>query len=387
MPRFFDSISNNEGASSFQKLWHPLERMLRCAPVLKSRGDRPLQMDFEEQLKALVFFHLEEHKSARQLLQILNEDEFARETIAPEAGIQKSSFSEAINTRGLEQLQYVFQQLQQQAAEILPKAHEHIGNLVAIDGSLINAVLSMHWAEYRDGAKKAKIHLGFDLNRGIPLKLHLTNGKDGERPFVQKILAPGHTGVLDRGYQSHELFDSWENQGIKFVCRILSKTQKTVVQKHAFDAQSFIFYDATVLLGTPGINQTDKNIRLVGYRVNRKDYWLATNRFDLSAEQIASIYKLRWEIENFFAWWKRHLKVYHLIARSEYGLMVQVLSGLITYLLLAIYCHQEHNEKVNIKRVRQLRIKIQNEARNLEHTSTKNEFSNENKCYQKDAKT
>ena len=43
--------------------------------------------------------------------------------------------------------------------------------------------------------------------------------------------------------------------------------------------------------------------------------------------------------------------------------MVQILAGLITYLLLAIYCRQQHNEKVSIKRVRELRIKIQNEVR------------------------
>jgi hypothetical protein len=41
--------------------------------------------------------------------------------------------------------------------------------------------------------------------------------------------------------------------------------------------------------------------------------------------------------------------------------MVQILAGLITYLLLAIYCREQHNEKVSIKRVRELRIKIQNE--------------------------
>ena len=43
--------------------------------------------------------------------------------------------------------------------------------------------------------------------------------------------------------------------------------------------------------------------------------------------------------------------------------MVQVLAGLITYLLLAIYCREQHNEKVSIKRVRELRINIQNEIR------------------------
>ena len=92
-------------------------------------------------------------------------------------------------------------------------------------------------------------------------------------------------------------------------------------------------------------------------------YWIATDRYDLTAEHIAAAYKLRWDIENFFAWWKRHLKVYHLIARSEHGLMVQILAGLITYLLLAIYCHRQFNERVSIKRVRQLRIQIQNELR------------------------
>ncbi len=55
--------------------------------------------------------------------------------------------------------------------------------------------------------------------------------------------------------------------------------------------------------------------------------------------------------------------MYHLIARSEHGLMVQILAGLITYLLLAIYCYRQFNERVFIKRVRQLRIKIQNELR------------------------
>jgi len=41
--------------------------------------------------------------------------------------------------------------------------------------------------------------------------------------------------------------------------------------------------------------------------------------------------------------------------------MVQILTGLITYLLLAIYCNEQHGEKVSIKRVRQLRAKINNE--------------------------
>ncbi len=56
----------------------------------------------------------------------------------------------------------------------------------------------------------------------------------------------------------------------------------------------------------------------------------------------------------------------YLIARTQYGVLVQMLAGLITYLLLAIYCHTEYNEKVSIKRVRELRIKIRNEAATMD---------------------
>ncbi len=225
----------------------------------------------------------------------------------------------------------------------------------------------MQWAGYRKNSKKAKVHVGFDINRSIPSKIFLTDGKGAERPFVSKILSPGQTGVLDRGYQCHEKFDRWQTEKKKFVCRIKANTTKTVIKENSIKPHSIIFYDAIVLLGTPGVNQTEKSVRLVGYRIKGIEYWVATNRHDLSAEQVATIYRLRWEIEKFFAWWKRHLKVYHLIARSEHGLMIQILAGLITYFLLAIYCRENYNEKVSIRRVRELRIQIQNEARNLEN--------------------
>lgn len=360
MPHAIDPRKKDH-VPSFDRLFGSARKAMIGMAPLEARGDRPLQMTFEDQLKALVFFHLHEHTSAQHLLQVLQEDDFARSEIAPEEGIRKSSFSEAINSRGLEQFMYVFKNLQAEATKVLSSHHADLGNLVGIDGSLIDATLSMYWADYRKGAKKAKVHVGFDLNRSIPKKIFLTPGNGPERPFVSRILSPGDTGVMDRGYQCHKKFDSWQQENILFLCRIKSGTQKTIIKANHVKPDSIVFYDAVVLLGTAGVNQTQKSLRLVGYEVANVKYWIATNRHDLTAEQVATAYKLRWDIENFFAWWKRHLKVYHLIARSEYGLMVQILSGLITYLLLAIYCYEEHNEKVSIKRVRQLRIKIHNE--------------------------
>jgi len=362
MPYTLNPLDKKFVAPSFWLLLAPLRAILSSITFLKARGNRPLQMGFEDQLNALIYFHLEEHTSGRHLLQVLEEDDFARSEVAPEAGIKKSSFFEAINSRGIEQMMEVFQSLQANATKILPMEFANLGDLVAIDGSLIDAVLSMYWADYREGAKKAKTHIGFDINRGIPMQIFLTDGKGDERPFVNKILSPGQTGVMDRYYQCHKDFDVWQAEGKHFVCRIRGNTTRVIIRVNPVKPESIVFYDAVVLLGTKGVNQTEKELRLVGYRVDNKDYWVATDRYDLSAEDVAMVYKLRWNIEIFFGWWKRHLKVYHLIARSKHGLMVQILAGLITYLLLAIYCHEQHNEKVSINRVRELRIKIKNEA-------------------------
>jgi hypothetical protein len=195
--------------------------MIGMSP-LEPQCNQALKIRFENHLRALIFFHLEEHKSAQHLLQVLEQNDFARNEIALKEGIKKRSFSEATNSRGLEQFMYVFKNLQAKGTKVLPTCHPDFGNLVGIDGSLIDATLSMYWAGYRKRSKK-------------------------------------------------------------------------VIKVNQIDPNSIVFYDAIVLLGTAGINQTEKPVRLVGYEVDAVKYWIATNRLDLSAEQIAAAYKLRFD--------------------------------------------------------------------------------------------
>jgi len=263
MPLAFHPQDKKQNVPSFHQLWQPVENIFISMPPLEARGNRPLQMNFEHQLKALVFFHLEEYTSGRHLLQVLEEDDFARKVIAPPEGIKKSSFFEAINSRGLEQLTYVFQQLHAQAAKILPKEHAELGNLVAIDGSLIDSVLSMHWADYRKDCRKAKVHIGFDINQSIPSKIFLTDGKADERPFVSRILSPGQTGVMDRYYQCHKDFDLWQTEGKSFVCRIRENTKKTCIKAHVVKPGSNVFMMLLYCLALPELTRQKRNCGLL----------------------------------------------------------------------------------------------------------------------------
>ena len=95
MPRTLAGKGPQGQEPSYQELWQPVENFIQHIPPWLSRGHRPLQMTFEQQLKSLILFHLEEYDSARHLLQVLKEDDFARSFIAPPKGIERSSYGEA----------------------------------------------------------------------------------------------------------------------------------------------------------------------------------------------------------------------------------------------------------------------------------------------------
>jgi len=348
-------------SETYDKFIAPLNDIVPKSPALLSRGNNPLAIKTTHLVNALIYYHLQEYDSARHLIHDLEKNNFARQRIAPEKGLRRSTLGETLNHRGSEQLLYIFKELYKKAAEAIPKKYEELGELIAIDGTLIDAVMTMYWADYSKTKKKAKGHFALNINQSIPSSIYLTAGKDPERQFVPMILTKGQTGVMDRGYQCHRSFDLLQKDDKFFVCRIKKSTTKTVLKENKIEPSSYILFDAMVLLGSTDANRTEYPLRVVGYKVGNTEYFVATNRFDLSAEQIATIYKLRWKIETFFRWWKQHLKVYHIMARTEHGVMVQILGGLITYLLMVIYCREQFNEPVSIKRIRALRSSIAND--------------------------
>jgi hypothetical protein len=91
---------------------------------------------FEHHLKALVYLHLHEYESGRELLQVMEQDDFARSHIAPPEGVSRSTFFEAMNTRALEQLSEMYHLLQAKAKKLLPALHPHLGNLVPCSGPI-----------------------------------------------------------------------------------------------------------------------------------------------------------------------------------------------------------------------------------------------------------
>ena len=92
------------------------------------------------------------------------------------------------------------------------------------------------------------------------------------------------------------------------------------------------------LSGIQTVKQYAKKIRRVKYHdfeTNRTFVFL-TNNMDLTAVQIALLYKNRWQVELFFKWIKQHLKVKSFLGTTENAVRMQIYSAIITYCLVAI---------------------------------------------------
>ena len=74
---------------------------------------------------------------------------------------------------------------------------------------------------------------------------------------------------------------------------------------------------------------------LVDVKASIDGEWvLVTNDFKRSAEEIAELYKQRWQIELFFKWIKQNLKIKKFLGRSENAIKTQICIAMIAFVLL-----------------------------------------------------
>jgi len=103
MPYTIDTLKK-ANAPSFNQLFVPIDRAKIGMPPLESRGDRPLKMTFDDQLKALIFFHLERitrphntfFRSLRKMILHVVSSPLKRES--KKAVLQKPSIPEDLNS-------------------------------------------------------------------------------------------------------------------------------------------------------------------------------------------------------------------------------------------------------------------------------------------------
>jgi IS4 transposase len=225
---------------------------------------------------------------------------------------------------------------------------EALRGLTAVDGSILPALPKMVWALWQDDAHRAaKLHLHFDVLKGVPADAEVTPAASSEPESLRAMLQPGRLYVLDRGYASFALFADILAAGSSFVARVKDNTAFTVAEDRPVTEaarSAGVVRDVVVArLGTDHHKDHLKRpVRLVIVRRRKSDrgdeiLWLATDRLELDAELVALAYRYRWTIELFFRWLKCVLGCRHLLASNANGVALQVYVALIVSLLITLW--------------------------------------------------
>lgn len=229
--------------------------------------------------------------------------------------------------------------------------------LKVIDSSTLPLNLRNHqWAEFRKTKSGVKLHLRLvfmDKGLSYPDQAVITNAKEHDRGQLEVLVDDQDCMyVFDRGYLDYERFDRMTDEGYFFVSRLRKNAIVRVIDTFSLPENSTVLSDEMVVIGTTQ-NRTEnvfRKIRILDSKDN--ELTLLTNRFDLSADEIAEIYKSRWAIELFFKWMKQHLSIKKFYGHSEQAVHNQVYIAMIVYCLnvLAQIHTKSHRTYLQISR-------------------------------------
>ncbi len=144
--------------------------------------------------------------------------------------------------------------------------------------------------------------------------------------------------MFDRAYDDYSWYYEMTCQGTLFVGRMKSSAVCEVIDTRETE-EDFILEDQVIRLSSDkGRKDCPTNLRRVKIRREEdgKELVFISNDLERTAEEIAALYKSRWQIERFFKWIKQNLKIKRFIGRSENAVKIQILTTMIVYLLLRL---------------------------------------------------
>jgi Transposase DDE domain len=188
-----------QGLKYFKVLAPLLERLHDDATARDRAGNRRLFFDQYACLLLLFFFN-PIVKSLRGIQQASELDKVQR--LFGCDRVSRGSLSEASQVFDPELLHALIGDL---AAQALPLMHgkeaEALRGLTAVDGSLLPALPKMAWALWLDPQHHAaKMHVHFDVLKGVPVETTLTTGNASETEQLRATLQAQRLYVIDRGY-------------------------------------------------------------------------------------------------------------------------------------------------------------------------------------------
>ena len=313
--------------------------------VRKYEGDKYVKFfSCWNQLLTLMFGQLSNRESLRDLIVAINAHQKKSYHLGFGKHVTKSNLAKANQNRDyhiFEDFAYflVNEARRKRAVDIFKLG----GNIYAFDSTTIDLCLDVFWwAKFRKYKGGIKIHTLYDIETQIPTFFHVTNAKVNDVNAMDVIpYEIGSYYVFDRGYNDFKRLYKIKTLDSFFVIRSKKNLQyKCIKWKRRLPKN--ILSDAEIeLTGYYPHQYYPESLRFIRYWDNEsnKEFTYLTNAKHLTAQQIANLYKNRWQVELFFKWLKQHLKIKKFWGTTENAVRIQIYAAISAYCLVAIIQH------------------------------------------------
>lgn len=265
---------------------------------------------------------------------------------------KRSTISDANKRRDCIVFEDIYDDLVKQYLPDLSDSHKQLvidKKVYAIDSTtiaLFQPIFECVGRNPANGKRKGgiKSHQKLDMQAGIPVKVYHSNAREHDSLFIQKegVMRKGEVALFDKAYNNYALFDQWNKDEIFFVTRLKNNAKELLLEEFelAQATPNTILRDAKIALKYKDKQGLEKQVelRLVSFyhKEKNKAYFFLTNLFDLPAEQIAMLYKKRWEIELLFKKIKQNFPLQYFYGDNKNAIQIHIWCTLIALLLITI---------------------------------------------------
>jgi Transposase DDE domain/Domain of unknown function (DUF4372) len=206
--------------------------------------------------------------------------------------------------------------------------------------SLHLAGIGSEWARFSAEVCGAKAHIVYDPDLACPIYHVVTEANVNDIvPAKQMPIEPGATYVFDLGYYDYGWWAKLDAADCRIVTRFKSNTPLCNAKEMPIEPGSGVLSDRIGFLPARQANSRRNPMQVAVREITvmtetGKTLRILSNDLDAPAQEIASLYKLRWQIELFFRLMKQTLRITHFIGRSENAIRIQIAVALIAFMLL-----------------------------------------------------
>jgi hypothetical protein len=302
--------------------------------------DRVRSFTTKQQFLALLFGQLSGAHSLREIEAVMV-SHAARLYHVGGTAPARSTFADANRCRSFAVFSGLFDHLLAMLGRSTKRGLDEVVRLIDSTG-LHRAGQAAQWARFSTSVCGAKAHVIFDpdLGRAVYHAVTAANVNDITAAKDMPIEA-GVTYVFDLGYYDYGWWAKLHAADCRIVTRFKSNTPLKQGRDQKLEPGSQVLSDRIGFLPARQANNSknpmsDAVREIVIETQTGKRLRLLSNDLDAPADELAALYKRRWQIELFFRLIKQTLKIRHFIGRSHNAVAIQIAVALIAHLLLCL---------------------------------------------------